>query len=186
MLDNKWNHGAVHFQLPPLPDVFRASPGIKLVPLVLDPDVGGEIVLLIIEPGERICEFENSKSLDFFMRSGLVNTSYGPVYWLLFYFTSPPDGQIIAYENSINPKDENQTNRYKQLASQKYWHVIMADNIGNVVNFFEFENSYGLDSALAQVAEVCADMQVSNFMAAKAEYEMMYTIDELLKHQCCR
>jgi hypothetical protein len=181
MLDNKWIHGTVHFELPPLPHLYRTLPGIKPVPLVLDPEIGEEIVLLVTEPKAQICVFADCEKIEFYLRSGLVTTSQGPVFWMLFSFPGLLAGQTIAYENSINPKDETQTAIYRRLAGQKYWHVIMADDSGAVMNFFEFENSYGLDRALESAVEVSADLQVSNFLGAKAEYENTYSIDHLLK-----
>jgi hypothetical protein len=115
------------------------------------------------------------------MKSGLVNTSYGPVCFLLFYFPSPATGQRVTYENIVNPKDKQQVSIYIQLAEQKYWHVVITDNNGEVLNFFEFPNIYGLADTLKQVQQVCAELHVSNFMAAKVEYEATYSIEELLE-----
>ncbi len=181
MIDNKWRHGKVQLELPPLPPVLLTSSGIKPVSFVLDQRVGPEIVLLLTEPREQAKEFEGRDITGFFMKSGLVNTSYGPVYWLLFYFPSPANGQRVTYENVVNPKDKQQVFIYRQLAEQKYWHVVIADNQGEVLNFFEFPNNYGLSDALKQVQQVCSELHVSDFMAAKAEYEATYSIEELLE-----
>ncbi len=181
MLNNKWKHGKVHFELPQMPLPLTASPGIKPISVILDMDIGPEIVLLITEPRDKIDEFEGRNITSFMMKSGLVNTSFGPVYWLVFYFPDPVTGRKVTYENTVNPKDEQQVSIYEQLSSQEYWHVVMADDTGEVVNFFEFPNSYGLSDALQQVQNVCSEMQVTDFMAAKGEYESRYSIDELLE-----
>ncbi len=181
MLDNKWRHGKTKLILPPLPEEILLSPGIKLMPCVLDAKVGEEMVLLITEPEELAKEYEGLKSMSFFSKSGLANTSFGPVYWILFYSPNTNTGQMAIYENIINPKNRNQMNKFKQLAEQKYWHVVIANEVGRVVNFFEFENIYGLSDALKQVDNVCAKMVVTDFMAAKAEYEMKYSAEELLE-----
>ncbi|MFA4829322.1 MAG: hypothetical protein WC855_12360 [Thermodesulfovibrionales bacterium] len=180
MLDNKWKHGKAHFELPQLPPVMVASPGIKPISAVLDNKVGEEIVLLITEPQDKVREFEGRNITRFMLKAGLVNTAFGPVCWLLFYFPDPLSGGQVTYENTINPKAHDQLSIYEKLSNQKYWHVVIANDAGEVVNFFEFPNEYGLSDTLHQVKSVCSNMQVTDFIAAKAEYESKYSIDQLL------
>ena len=180
MLENKWKHGKVHFKLPELPAMFLASPGIKLISVVIDNHVGKEIVLLITESVNQIEEFEGREISRFMLKAGLVNTSYGLVCFFLYYFPNPLTGRQVTYENTVNPKDCQQLSLYEQLSVQKYWHVVLADDSGKVVNFFEFPNEYGLNATLDQVKSVCKNSQVTDFKAAKAEYESKYSIDQLL------
>jgi len=180
MLDNKWRHGIVKFEIPFLqPEVLSLS-GIKPFPLIVDIKNGPEIVLLITDSKERVREFKGIDKTDFYMKSGLASTSCGPVYFILFYFPSLVTDQTIAYECVVNPKSQTQMDIFKQLASQKYWHVIVTDETGEVVNFFEFNNIYELTDALEQVENVCLQIEVSDFISAKAEYQRTYTIEELL------
>ena len=181
MLNNKWRHGKVLLELPPLPPALLESSGIKPVTFTLDQEIGSEIVLLITESKEQAKEFEGRDVTGFFTKSGLTRTSYGPVFWLLFYFPSPATGQRVIYENVVNPKDKRQVFIYMLLAEQEYWHVVIADNQGKVLNFFEFPNIYRLSDALEQMQQVCSELHVSDFMAAKAEYEATYSIEELLE-----
>ncbi len=180
MLDNKWKHGKVNFELPPLPHILIASPGMKPISAILDNSIGEEVLLLITEPKNKAAEFEGRNIARFMMKSGLINTSYGPVCFLLFYFSDSLTGEKVTYENTVNPKDNRQLSIYEQLSSQRYWHVVIADDAGEVVNFFEFPNEYGLSDTLKQVEGICRNMQVTDFVAAKAEYENRYSIDQLL------
>lgn len=179
-MDNKWKLGNVHLELPELPPIFLSSSGIKPISVVLDKNVGMEIVLLITEPGHQAKGFEGVNITRFMLKTGLVDTSSGPVCFLLFYFPDPLTGAQVTYENTVNPKDEQQLAIYEQLAAQKYWHVIVADTAGEVVNFFEFVNHYGLKETLDQVKFVCEKTPATDFMAAKAEYEDTYSIEALL------
>lgn len=181
MLENKWNHGKTHFVLPPLPSILLSSSGIKPLSIILDPDIGAETILLITEPRRQALEFEGRDIASFHLKAGLVNTPYGPVFWLLFYFPDPVTGQSVIYENSVNPKDQSQLANFEQLASQRYWHVVIADDTGKVMNLFEFPNSYGLKDTLAQVQNVCSRMAVKDFVRAKQEYEAAYSIEQLLQ-----
>lgn len=180
-MDNKWRHGKVHFELPPLPPMLIASPGIKPISVILDNDVGQEIVLLMTEPIDKVKEYEGRDITRFMLKAGLVNTSFGPVCFLLFYFPDPLSGAQVTYENTINPKDNEQLSIYEQLSRQRYWHVVIADDSGEVTNFFEFPNRYGLGETLQQVGNVCENMQVTDFISAKAEYESRYSIEQLLE-----
>lgn len=180
MIDNQWKHGVVHFELPELPPILIASPGIKPIPAILDVSIGEEIVLLITEPASKVKEFEGRNVTRFMLKAGLVNTSYGPVCFLLFYFPDPLTGDQVTYENTINPKDEQQLSVYEKLSNQKYWHVVIADDFGNVGNFFEFPNEYRLSDTITQVKNACQNLQVTDFMAAKSEYESKYSMDQLL------
>lgn len=180
MLDNKWKHGKVNFELPELPPLLISSEGIKPILVVIDDEVGGEIALLITEPRKKVKEFEGRDITRLMLKVGLVNTSYGPVCFLLFYFPDPLTGAQVTYESTVNPKDSQQLLIYKQLSDQEYWHVIIADNTGEVVSFFEFPNEYDLKETLDQIESVCEKTVTSDFMAAKAEYENTYSIDQLL------
>ena len=180
-MNNKWRHGKVHFDLPPLPPMLIASSGIMPISVVLDSDVGQEIVLLVTEPRDKVKEYEGRDITRFMLKAGLVNTSFGPVCFLLFYFPDPLTGAQVTYENTINPKDRQQLAIYEQLSRQRYWHVIIADDLGEVINFFEFPNEYGLGETLQQVDNACENMQVTDFMSAKSEYESKYSIEQLLE-----
>lgn len=180
MLDNKWKRGKVHFELSKLSPILITSPGIKPIPAILDNSVGEEIVLLITERLEKVKEFHGRNMTSFMLKAGLVNTNFGPVCWLLFFFPVPLTGGQVTYENVINPSDRQQLSIYERLSQQKYWHVVIADDTGEVVNFFEFPNKYGFAEILKQVQSVCSNKHVVDFVAAKGEYEGEYSIDDLL------
>jgi len=115
------------------------------------------------------------------MKTGLIKTAYGPVFWLLFSFPSPFNGTMTTYEVVVNPTDDEHLAPFRALADQAYWHVVIADTDGSIVNLFEFPNSYGLGQALDDVSELCEAMNGTNFWAAKAEYQARYSVDDLLK-----
>jgi hypothetical protein len=178
MLDNKWRPGIVKLEIPfQQPEVLAFS-GIKPFPLIVDTNIGPEIVLLVTDSTEMIRKFEGIT--DFYAKSGLVKTSYGHVLWILFYFPSLVADQTITYECVVNPKSQIHMDVFKQLALQKYWHVIITDETGEVVKFYEFNNIYGLSDILTKAENICSQMEVSDFFAAKAEYERTYSAEELL------
>jgi len=171
LLKNKWTHGKVLFELPELPFDLKNSSGIKPISVTLDNRIGEEVVLLITEPLNQIKNFEGVEVSDFMLKAGLVNTSFGPVCFLLYFFPDPHTGEQVTYENTINPKNQEQLFTFEKLANQEYWHVIAAD---------DFANTFGLKETLAQVQNVCKNLQVTNFLSAKAEYEAKYSVESLL------
>ena len=164
-MNNKWKRGRVNLKLSGLPSAFLAHSGIKPLPLVLDNNIGQEIILLINGPRDHVVEFEGIGTIDFMLKMGIIETSFGPICFLLFYFPNPPSGTQITYEYAVNPKDQQHLSTFYQLSSQRYWHVFIADNSGEVINFLEFPSDmYGLDEKLEGVVNFCKDMKVTDFM----------------------
>lgn len=48
------------------------------------------------------------------------------------------------------------------------------------MNFFEFPNEYGLKEKLDRIESICEKIEACDFIAAKAEYENTYSINQLL------
>ncbi|MEA3209315.1 MAG: hypothetical protein QOE70_2372 [Chthoniobacter sp.] len=102
--------------------------------------------------------------------------------WMLFYVPNPdtPGGLPFAsMECHLNPSDPEQVALWRQLANQTHWHLTLLGAGNRVHKFFEFENNYGLESALETMAPACRGMPVIDFMAAKQEFWDTYTMDDL-------
>lgn len=180
IMDNKWTNGITHIDASHLPADLIVPSGIKVVPAVLDVDIGEEIILLITEPKYQIADFKDRNITRLDLQTGVVRTSFGPICFLLFSFPDPRTGSKIVYESAINPTDERHLSIYKQLSVQTHWHVILATTQGDTVNFFEFPDKYELGKALDQVVCACSGMMVVDFVQAKREYEAKYPIERLL------
>lgn len=186
MIHNKWRHRKVSLELPRLPIIRDSSKtiwpsvGLKLSALILDKSVGPEIVIVITEPDAQAQDFVGRDLTGLNVKTGLVNTSHGPVFFLLFQFPDPVSGENIVYENSLNPIDNAHIGALEQLASQTHWHVVISDQDRNVVNAFEFPNQYGLATVVPKVRDACSNMQVLDFRLAKREFEKTYSVDDLL------
>ncbi|WP_257291773.1 hypothetical protein, partial [Endozoicomonas sp. ONNA1] len=135
---------------------------------------------LITEPAGQLDYVKGKNIANFHIVAGMVNTSYGPVFFIVFYFPDPRTSSKISYETLIDPFNLQQVSIYQRLASQLYWHVAIADDTGKVANFFEFPNQYNLDETIQQVLSACANFEPVNFDMAKAEFMANYSIDDLL------
>ncbi len=180
MLDNKWEDGNVEFDLSQLPDGLFNNPAIKPLKLSKKNSSEAEIMLLHTQEKEKAKQLVD-KDISINTKSGVIYTSYGPVCFILFSLPDPDTENIYTYENTINPKNDDELSIYKELANQKYWHLIIADNEKKVVTLFEFSNGDSLKKSLDQIEDACKDLQVTDFKAAKAEYEQKYSVEQLLE-----
>ena len=139
-----------------------------------------EVVLLIVEPSKAQDPFRKMKTPRLGVKNGLVHTAFGSVFWTLFMFTDPRSKETFSYEATVNPKDTEHTAIFTELANQQWWHPVITNDAGFVRGSFEIRNTFGLATALNSAQAECADRQVSDFMAAKAEYERRYTIQDLI------
>jgi len=70
---------------------------------------------------------------------------------------------------------------WRDLARQSHWHLVLVGANDELVDLFEFENSYGLGATLDQVEAVCQKVPAGSFSDAKAEFSAKYSIDDLLR-----
>ncbi len=177
MLSNKWDEDV---EVPQLPEELIQAPGLKPVTVILNEEIGEEIIFLVTEPEALARKFTTNNVKKFMIKSGLVNTSQGPVCFILFYFPNPETGEELIYENIVNPHNSEQMNYYRQLANHEFWHLIISDENGEVTNISEFKNNYGLDEAMNEIEKAAKNYKLTDFEAAKEEYEQTYTIDRLM------
>jgi hypothetical protein len=79
MRKNKWTGGEQTFVLPPLDRRLLEMTGLKLYPLVLDHRSAAEVVLLITEQPNDLQGFRGRDITGLWVKSGMANTSFGPV-----------------------------------------------------------------------------------------------------------
>ena len=151
-LNNKWTGGKQHFVLPPLPVEFQAAEGIAPWNLVLDTKVGSETVLLLFDRTPFVGELAKVRPFNLRLKSGLVRTSHGPVLFLLFYIPDPkrPNTVVSAIDAHVNPLDSQHVLMWRDLARQSHWHLILVGANDELVDLFEFENTFGLGQTLDQ------------------------------------
>jgi hypothetical protein len=74
LLRNKWTHGLTDFALPPLPAYLRGKEGLLPLDLIVDPKVGTEVALLLLDPTPFIHDFAALNPLSLLLKTGLYNT----------------------------------------------------------------------------------------------------------------
>ncbi|HEY6332474.1 MAG TPA: hypothetical protein VI756_24330, partial [Blastocatellia bacterium] len=87
----------------------------------------------------------------------------------------------MAVDRVIDPFDKKSLDSLDRLASQSHWHVALIDRNQEVVDFFEFQNSYGLDESLDGILEACEGMSPGDFTLAVKEFTEDYSLDDLFE-----
>jgi hypothetical protein len=88
---------------------------------------------------------------------------------------------VALYEQVMNPLYSKTSAVLRRVADQTHLHVLVVDVTGQVLNLFEYPNTFGFDRirAAADGARV-AWSGADNFPLAEQAYEQWYDIDELL------
>lgn len=184
-LNNKWIHGTVSFELPPLPTMLRCAEGILPWNCALDPSVGTETILLLLDRTPFIRSLAKVRPFDLRLKSGLVRTSNGPLMFHLFYVPNPehPEAAYCAIDVHVNPLDVQHMQMWRDLARQSHWHLLLVGANDKLIDLFEFENVFDLDQTIELVETACSGMVGGCFDDAKTEFNANYTIDDLFRMQ---
>ena len=183
VLNNKLSKKA-DFELGECP-VFDLVPdsGVLPMPVILEDRIGSEMVLLLIDKTPFIYTLAHVKPFDLMLKTGLVDTSHGPVAFLLFYVpnAASPDDPYFGYDHHLNPFDSGMTTTWRELARQSHWHLVLLDADREVQGVLEFENVYRLGEALAAMTNAVKDLQPGDFTRAKQEFCEQYPLKDLME-----
>ena len=153
-LNNKLTSVA-EFELGECP-IFDLVPESAVVPMpvILEDQIGTEMALMLIDKTPFIYTLANVKPFNLMLKTGIVETSHGPLAFLLFYVPQPgsPDDPYFAHDCHLNLSDPAVMATWRDLARQKYWHLILVDSERVVQDVLEFENLYGLGESLRERA----------------------------------
>jgi hypothetical protein len=182
VLNNKLSRKA-HFELGECP-IFDLVPesGVVPMPAILDNRIGSEMVLLLIDKTPFIYILAKVKPFDLMMKTGMVETSHGPVAFLLFYVPNlaTPEDPHFAHDLHLDPFNPGLMTTWRDLARQSHWHLILVDANREVQDILEFGNVYGLGEALDAMTNAISDLQPGDFALAKQEFCEQYSLKDLL------
>jgi hypothetical protein len=158
----------------------RSGSGVLFEEVTLEARIGSEAVALLIDPEPD--ESLKKAKLNLNLKSGMVETPYGPVVFLIWWVPSIINGKpSVYYEQVMNPLYPKTSNVLSRLSGQTHLHVLVVGSGGRVTNLFEYRNIFGFEKLLmgataARVAWRGAD----DFNLAQRSYEKDYSIDVLL------
>jgi hypothetical protein len=182
-LNNKLSRTA-SFELGDCP-VFGLVPDscITPMPMVLEDRIGSEMALLLIDKTPFIYTLAKVKPFELMLNAGMVETSHGPLAFLLFYVpqAGKPEDPHFAHDYHLNPFDAGVMATWRDLARQAYWHLILIDAERQIQNVLEFENVYGLAESLSAMSDAVSAIEPGDFSLAKKEFCERYSLQDLLQ-----
>ncbi len=180
---NKWQHGLTRFEIPALDDYLGMRDGFLPLPVILDPAVGEEVVLVVRDQTPFMEELRQVKPFRLMMKNGCARNDFGPLVFFLFWVENPADlsAPFSSWDCYFDPKNETQKGLWRNLAAQSHWHLFLVGTAGRQRGFFEFENNYGLDQALDFFDEACQNVATIDFNRAKERFMNENTIEDLFR-----
>jgi hypothetical protein len=174
----------IHFDVGIIPEFDQwPDSGIIPAPATVDPRFGVEMTLLVFDKTPFIHEIAKTNPFQLRLKTGVTNTEFGPVGFLLFYVPDPnrPMQPVILMDYHIDPKNSQKLAPWRQLASQSHWHLVLIDSGPKVVDLLEFENVFGLDSALNEMVTMCRPFPMKDFAQAKNKFSEMHSAMDLFE-----
>lgn len=178
--NNKWIHGITNLAMPELPVGFMQNAGIFYLPLVLDKNVGDEVVLIIFDPTDFIFELSAVKPFRFYTNCVAINTSYGPIFSFIFYVTNPSDERkaFAVYDKPIDISKPESIEPWIKLAGQTHLHLVLLDKNYEVQGFYEFENEFDFNDPFEMISQIDSG-RIIDFRKAQQEYFNNYSLPDL-------
>lgn len=159
------------------------QPGVELRTATLQPQVGIEIVLVLLENREFLTQQRAKGPFDLRLNAGAVKTSAGPILFLLWWFPPLIDGRPFAgYELLMSPKPGKfGTELLRQAAYQTHLHLLIVDENREVFDVVEFTNNYGLDRLAAMADEISPSLNNYDFERARQAFLREIPQESLLR-----
>lgn len=190
ILNNKWNLGKANFGTHKVSETYKDFNGIYTVYAALDKSIGTEVILYIRDETAFIYDLAKVRPFELFMKSGTVDTEYGPVLFLLFFIPDPrfEDRPFVMFDDHLNPLSPEQLAVFYDLSRQTHWHLFLINKENEQIEFFEFENNFGLYEVLQSVEETVQtiekagiSMKWTDFLKAQEEFINKYSLADLYR-----
>jgi hypothetical protein len=180
MLDNRFRHGRVHFELASI--LGSAASGIRFETLTLDPDIGPEVALVLTDSSPFAHELKRHVPFELYLKCGGVNTSFGPILFLLWWMPPVYEGKPFAlYEQLLNPAHPGTLKGLQEVSDQTHLHLLLIGSENELLDVYEFGNGFGLRELVPICEFACSKHRDMNFVSAKAEYNRDYDLMHLFK-----
>jgi hypothetical protein len=172
-----------HVYFPELPAI---ASGTRFFQTVLDPAVGAEVVLVLVDQTDFAYELARRSPFELHLKTGAVRTSFGPLSFLLWWATPLTDGMPFAmYEHLLNPTEHDLFEMVRTLSVQTHFHVLLIGPEQELLDCYEFESTFKFDAVLP-IIESAVTGPALDLEAAKREYERMYDLKTLFQMEPSR
>ena len=179
--DNRWRHGTMALDLPPIPTEYKGRSACHLQTATLDKAVGDEVLLVIQEDADYGAKLARLNPFHLRCKSGMIRTSHGLVLFLLFR-VSEGKRYECAYELFLNPHEMATVQLLSCWGQQSHIKVLLVESsIGQCLNWYEIVNVFGMDEVVAGLARVIGHEPAGDFALAQREVTRDYTLEMLME-----
>ncbi|MGI9249697.1 MAG: hypothetical protein ACR2PR_00625 [Pseudohongiellaceae bacterium] len=187
MIDNKWRGRSTDtiMLLPPLPPYPQGYTGCMFQTLTLDPAVGDEVCLLLLEESEYAHEISNNAGM-LRVANRIVSTSAGDIAVLLWHL------QVIGadsshYEHPLNIFHDDTLKMLEKIAQQRYLKLLVIDSdsveagsMVKVASLKDIKNVFEMGDLAAMLRELVPHLDVADFSATQAALNQEFSIEDLI------
>jgi hypothetical protein len=182
--DNRFRHGKCHFELAGTSPATVGMTGASFEQTTLDVEIGPEIVVMLTDPTPFAHELSRER-FELRLKSGVAQTSVGPVLFLLWWIPPVTNGEPFAlYEQVLNPTHTGILEMLRQIARQTHLHFLLIGpgQAGQaLLSVYEFKSTFGLEKLISVSESACKEHSGMDFVAAKQEYDRTYDLMELFR-----
>ena len=175
--NNKWPEEVSHFVVPQTPPGFFTNPGIYHLQIKAFEEVGYETLLILYDDTDFINEIAAVQPFQFELSPFAVNTTYGPIAGFLFWVVSPSNRNepFCLFDKPIDISKAYSLEPWKELAGQTHLHLLLLNKQQEIVDLFEFPNSFTFDEAI-EIFQNLDKNRIVNYDMAENEYFDRYPL----------
>lgn len=157
--------------------------GVHLNTAMLDPEIGPEVAVFLSENRGFLNQLRQQGPFQLRLNAGAVNTSAGPVLFMLWWF--PPlinKRPFAGYELLISPdQGDAGTELLEQASRQTHLHLVILDEKQEIFDVVEFENNYDLGRLAALASEIRPQLVGYDFNRARKAFLQEIPQESLLR-----
>jgi hypothetical protein len=181
-LHNEWLDDNLNFTINALPEWSKSYEGITPLEVTINPDVGAETALFIIDRTPFIEQLKKVRPFILNLKTGVSRTSHGLIAFLLFYVPNPsvPSQMFAGWDTYINPFEPNHLEMFRKLAYQTHWHLVLIGANDEIVDLQEFENTFKLEEVLRMIQSIPNSEKKGSFDLARKEFMQMNSVEDFV------
>jgi len=183
MLQNKWRHGPTRFEIPDFGPVLDQFDGLMPFYVVLDPDIGQEVVLILRDRTDFINTLKATKPFRLFVKTGLARNQYGPLGFPAFLDSGPEKSKRLRgrlrYVHKSDGRSPDTALRGSRFADSLAFDSCRSKRRAR--GLFEFENCYGLNGFVSSVRHGCKGILMMDFYRAREQFGRENSLREIFE-----
>jgi hypothetical protein len=142
--------------------------GVRLDTRTLDPEIGPEVVLIFTENRGFLNELGQQGPFQLRLNAGAVNTSAGPILFMLWWFPPLVNKRPFAgYELLVNP---GRTGLLELASRQTHLQLVILDEKQQVFDVVEFTNTYELGRLVEIASQISPQLDRYDFDRARKAF----------------